>query len=85
MHSRSRGRPMSLFVCRECGSAALSMPRELTDDAPVHCSACKAPRGTWGDLRDIAAELIAMEQQDPRKPRLSWASADPLPSFSTIG
>jgi hypothetical protein len=75
---------MALFVCRECGSAGLTMPRELSDEALVHCCGCQAQRGTWRGIRDIAAELIALECRDGLSSRLSWASADPMPAFQTL-
>ncbi len=67
---------MPSFACRLCGSAAVKPPRALDDSAHVRCFHCDSVVGTWGDLKESANRLIAMERAAGG---LGRSCADPVP------
>ncbi|KAA2236909.1 hypothetical protein [Salinarimonas soli] len=68
---------MPIFACTLCDASAVKPPFSLDDSAPVRCFRCDCVVGTWGDLKDRANRLIALEQAGSVG-RRSIRSADPL-------
>jgi hypothetical protein len=69
---------MPSFACKLCGSAAVKPPSALGDSAHVRCFHCDSVVGTWGDIKESANRLIAMERAAGGASR-GYPSADPLP------
>jgi uncharacterized paraquat-inducible protein A len=37
--------------CKQCGTIYLDIPKDLDDQAAVHCSRCGADLGLWRELK----------------------------------
>jgi hypothetical protein len=68
-----------LFACISCDSPAISVEGELSGRAAVKCGGCDRLLGTWSQVQQVAAQVLAEEGIDAVA-----RSADPLP-VSLVG
>lgn len=53
--------------CKSCGTIQMTIPENVADDTPIHCSNCGGYLGKWGELernfiRQIAdAEIVDLD------------------------
>jgi hypothetical protein len=52
---------MVQFACEHCGSPAIALSTDLTDESEVRCLRCKALLGTWGTFKTTIEHALSLE------------------------
>jgi hypothetical protein len=65
------------FACHACGHPAVTLPRELHEDALVCCQSCHATIATWAAFKQRTTQIILSGCTNVAVP-LEGVSPDPL-------